>query len=179
MEKKFINLLESVMTRYTRGGFLVGDCVKFKKGFQKNDFYKTVGSNVIDTINQMIDSGLNLRVVGIKNTTSPVFPGNEDTSNGQVAIDIALDHMGGRYSHYVTVCPSCLDIIDSYPNLAPVPDAFRAEDKTIIKPEEVKRNAKKTETTHVKGGNYELPTKDTKNPFAKEPYTANYLTGLK
>lgn len=180
MEKKFIDLLENTMTRYTRGGFLVGDYVKFKKGFEKEDFYKRLGSNVVDLIKQMIDSGLHIRVVGIKNQYPAIYPGNEETANGLVAIDLALDNMGGRYSHHVTVDPCCLERIEYYPNLAPIPDSVVAADKTTYSgPEEYKRDGKKTETTHIKGGNYELPTKDTKNKHAKEPYTANYLTGLK
>ena len=29
MSKQFLKICESQITRYTRGGFLIGDCIKF------------------------------------------------------------------------------------------------------------------------------------------------------
>ena len=71
-DKKFINLHESYMRRYERGGFLVGDCFKFNDNFKSTDEFKALGSNTQELLQQMIDSGINVRVVGIstKSTNS-------------------------------------------------------------------------------------------------------------
>ena len=56
--KKFVQLHESYMRRYERGGFLVGDVFKFNDNFKGSDGFKELGTNTQDLINQMIDSGL-------------------------------------------------------------------------------------------------------------------------
>jgi hypothetical protein len=47
----------------------------------------------------MIETGLHVRVVGIKDTTSPRYPGNPQTSYADVSLTLALDSGGGRYTH--------------------------------------------------------------------------------
>ena len=56
--KKVLSLYESYITRYERGGFLVGDIFKFNNNFRSSEDYKALGQNVKDLIDQMIDSGL-------------------------------------------------------------------------------------------------------------------------
>ena len=101
-DKKFVNLHESYMRRYERGGFLVGDVFKFNDNFKSSDSYRTLGSNTQGLIDQMLDSGLHIRVVGIKDTAPARYPANPATSSIDVNLDIALDTGGGRYSlvHY-------------------------------------------------------------------------------
>ena len=103
-EKKFLTLFESYFSRYERGGFLVGDVFKFNDGFKSTEGYKKLGQNTKDMIDQMIESGLHVRVVGIKDTTSPRYPGNPQTSSTDVELTLALDNGGGRYTHYERNC---------------------------------------------------------------------------
>ena len=74
--KKFVKLHESYMRRYERGGFLVGDVFKFNDNFKSSDGFKQLGTNTQDLINQMIDSGLHIRIVGIKDTSPARYPAN-------------------------------------------------------------------------------------------------------
>ena len=43
--RKFLTLLETYMTRFERGGYLVGDVFKFNGGFKNSDAYKKLGTN--------------------------------------------------------------------------------------------------------------------------------------
>jgi hypothetical protein len=67
---KFINLYESAIQRFTRGGLLVGDLVKFKNNVFSDDFFKNQSSNYFTKIKGFVDSGLNIRISSIK----PVRP---------------------------------------------------------------------------------------------------------
>ena len=64
-DKKFVNLHESYMRRYERGGFLVGDVFKFNDNFNSTECYKALGAKTKTIIDQIIDSGLHIRVLNI------------------------------------------------------------------------------------------------------------------
>ncbi len=135
--KKFVTLHESYMRRYQRGGFLVGDVFKFNNDFKGSDGYKSLGVNTQGLIDNMIDSGLHVRVVGIKDTDPARYPANPDTSSLDVVLDIALDTGGGRYSHHCSIPASLGQSVEYAPNLLPIPDAMRRKSDVIIKPEEI------------------------------------------
>lgn len=190
-EKKFVNLFESYMRRFERAGFLVGDVFKFNDNFKSSDEYKALGSNVKELIDQMIESGLHVRVVGIKDTSPARYPSNDGTSSLDVVLDIALDSGGGRYTHYCSI-PCCLgEPVQYAPNLPPIPDAMRRNDKVTIKPEEAEEDTENIQNKTDKGNgelsNTErsLPKTNTEipcNPATPSPavtsYTKDYLTGL-
>ena len=81
--KKFVKLHESYMRRYERGGFLVGDIFKFNDNFKSQDSYKALGTKTQELIGQIIDSGLNIQIVGIKDT-DPVIPSDPVTPSQAV-----------------------------------------------------------------------------------------------
>ena len=174
MAKKYLTLVEAYLSRYQRGGFQVGDVFKFDKGFKNLDCYKALGQNVKDMIDQMIESGLHVRVVGIKDTTSPRYPGNPQTSSDDVSLTLALDTGGGRYTHYINVSPEMGQPETYYPNLPPIPDAAKRHDKVNIKPEELEKIDNITNKTDRGTGAYmdtdlELPKSNTTLPSPKAP----------
>jgi hypothetical protein len=196
MAKKFLTVCESALTRYARGGFLTGDVVKFVDGFKSHDPYKCLGDNVKGLIDEIIAAGLNIRVVGINDMDPQRYPGNPETMTGKVVINIALDNGGGRYTHYCTVPSCCVEPVDHYPNLAPLPDGVVRPNQTIIKPIEFKSgevNSEVEDQTGMadQGGKkkavlVKLPTKNVKLPAvtvkgAKAPavdsYTIKYMEG--
>ena len=178
MRKKFINLLETAISRYTRGGFLVGDYVEFIKDYKSKDEFKNLQPHFKETIEELIKSSLRIRIIGVDDFIPSRFPGNPDTSNGMVTLKIAADHGGGRLLYSINISPNLVTVLDFYPNLAPFPDQFNYQNKELHQPEEVDGV-----DGGIKGGDYALPTKNTvlKNKKAKkgESYTSNYLTGLK
>jgi hypothetical protein len=154
MQKKFVKLYETIISRFTNGGFFVGDYVKFVKDHDKHEQYLSLGSNVKEMISKIIDSGLHVRIVGIKDIYPLSRPGNPDTRNGNnLCIDIALDNGGGRMTDYVTVPRCCIELIDSDGiNLPKLPDKFnfREIDTDIEEYKDIET------TTKPKGFNYEL-----------------------
>ena len=183
-EKKFIPLLESYMRRYERGGFLVGDVFKFNNDFKNEEGYKDLGQNVKDLIDQMIESGLHIRVVDIKNEDPSRYPASDITSQLEVFLDIALDTGGGRYTHYCAVPTSLGQPVHYAPNLLPIPDAMRRKSKVNIKPEEVVEDEENIQNKTDRGDGklsqteLKLPTQNTTLPHSEGPYTKSYLQGL-
>lgn len=139
MGKKYLTLVETYLSRFERGGFLVGDVFKFNDNFKSSEGYKKLGYNSQELIDQMIETGLHVRVVGIKDTTSPRFPGNPQTSSADVSLTLAVDNGGGRYSHYVNISPELGTPVSYYPNLPPIPDAMRRPNDVNVKPKELEK----------------------------------------
>tara|TARA_Y100001972_G_scaffold17508_1_gene19488 strand:- start:839 stop:1441 length:603 start_codon:yes stop_codon:yes gene_type:complete len=150
-EKKFVKLFENYMRRFERGGFLVGDVFKFNDDFKSHDAYKDLGDNIKELIDDMIESGLHIRVVNIKDTEPARYPGNEQTSSLKTVLDIALDTGGGRYSHYCSIPCALGQPVQYAPNLLPIPDAMRRKDNVNIKPEEAEEDTENRANLTAKG----------------------------
>lgn len=194
---KFINLYESAIQRFTRGGFLVGDLVKIKESSLNDEFFKKQASNYIEKVKEFISSGLNIRVSAIK----PVYPNSYSPGNIQneaesFLCDIVLEKAPGLYYSFITVPAHILEHIDTGINLAPVPDALKRPNNEIIDPEDVSQHTdptsymspyRQTLTTDrgdVKDSKTDknLPTVNTKIPSKpaegdRDPasYTARYM----
>ena len=76
---QFLKLYESAIQRFTRGGFLIGDLVKFKENYSSDNFFKKQAVNYIEKINEFVKSGLNIRVSAVK----PVYPNSYSPGNIQ------------------------------------------------------------------------------------------------
>lgn len=140
MNKRFIKLYESWMSRYNHSGFLVGDIVKFKEDALKHEFFKTVASSIADRIKEIINNGCSLRVKNIINNYPSVMgAANTDDAGPDFTVEVCEELAPGMFAASgVQVHPGVLEIIDVYPNLTPVPDKFKRKEKINIKPKEVK-----------------------------------------
>jgi len=190
---KFTNLYESAIQRFTRGGLLIGDLVKFKSDVLTSDFVKKQAVNYAQKIKEFIDSGLNIRVSAIK----PVYPnsgapGNIQNEAESFIVDVVLEKAPGLYYAFLTVPAAMLEHIDTGINLAPVPDSLRRPNNEIIKPEELSNSSdptsylspgRQTRTTDRGDGKdskteLDLPRKNTKIPSSpaedeKDPAVAS------
>lgn len=197
MEKKFIKLFEAAISRYTRGGFLTSDRVKFVDTVLKNDFFKDQPESIKNAVKDLIDSGLNLRVKNVKSFAPAVMgAGNPDNFGYGFTIEVVPETAPGRfdYNKAVTVPANLLVHQNDYPNLPPVPDQFKYDNKVQIEPKEVKlpdtgnylTPQKQTRFSDVGGkmqpGDRELADKNIKIPAVpaegqRDPaaYTAMYL----
>jgi hypothetical protein len=130
------------MQRYTLGGFLAGDLVSFKEGALRDPWFKDKGTNTVEKIKNMMNSGLNLRVSAIKNIYPSVYgAGNTDYNGDQVNLDITSEIAPGKYMDFVTIPSRLVEPKGSYPNLPDVPEVFKKDDpskKVHIKPKKVK-----------------------------------------
>jgi hypothetical protein len=190
MAKKYLTLVEAYLSRFQRGGFLVGDVFKFNDNFKTLECYKNLGQNVKDMIDQMVETGLHVRVVGIRDKGAPRYPGNPQTSSNDVELSLALDNGGGRYTHYINLSPEMGQPDISYPNLPPIPDAAIRKSKVNIKPEELEKMDNAANKTDRGTGTYmdterSLPKYNTTLPSvqatpspAVTSYTHEYLKDL-
>ena len=94
---KFTQLYESAIQRFTRGGLLVGDLVKFKNGFTNDDFFKKQSVNYVEKIKEFIKSGLNIRISSIKTVRHSYQPGNVYNESSEFLADIVLERAPGLY----------------------------------------------------------------------------------
>ena len=148
---KFVTLHESYMKQYQRGGFLVGQVFEFNDDFKSEEGYKKLGQSTKDLIDQMIDSDLHIRITDIKDTSPARYPANTQTSSLDVVLDLALDQMGGRYTHNVSVPGSLGQAVEYAPNLLPIPDGVRRKDKVNIKPEEAEEDPNNIQNRTARG----------------------------
>ena len=196
MKKRFVKLYESWLNRYNHGGFLVGDIVKFKDDALKHDFVKTQSDDLVQNLKNLIDCGLTLRVTNVINKFPAVMgAGNPDDSGPDFTIEVSADEGGGRIINRSIVHSAMIIKIDTVPNLEPVPDKNKYDNKVRIKPVEVKDEAEevpfyspaRTRTSDrgnnklapveasLKNVNVKIPALP--NVTAKDPasYTAAYL----
>ena len=168
--RKFIEICESVLTRTERGGFLVGDMVEI------TDFNK-IDSNIKDGLKELVDQGVNIKVVDIVNKYPSEKPGSQLNNSGDVVLVVSADYGGGRYVGKFTIPTTCCKVIDTYPNLHPIPDALKRDNMVTIKPEPVPgyEGEEFRKRVNLAGGDYKLPTKNQKIPGSKPPKPAPHF----
>lgn len=191
MKRKYLDLLENTLTRYQRGGFLVGDYIKFADDYKSKPCFKDLTNQIKSAIADVVDlsKDMNLRVVLIKNDVPSRAPGNENNTNGNVVIDVGLDYGGGRFYNVLTVPADLLTRLDYGINYAPLPDAIKRPNQITLKPEPVEIDAKsemhrQTRTTDQNGkdedSEVELKDENKKIPAASaKASTGAYLKYLK
>jgi hypothetical protein len=133
---RFAALYESAIQRFTRGGFLTGDLVKFTDKAFNDDFFKKQAPNYIDKAKSFASSGRNIRVSAVKAVRPTIHSGNVQNEAYSFLVDIVLELAPGLYKEFLTVPAHLLQRIDTGINLAPVPDDLKRKDNTKIKPEE-------------------------------------------
>ena len=196
MNKRFLKLYESWLTRYNHGGFLQGDIVKFKADALKHDFIKTQADDLVENIKDLIKAGRTLRVSNVINKYPAVMgTGNPDDTGPDFTVEVGLDEGGGRIIKHAVVHVGMLDKIDTTPGLEEVPGRNKYDNKIKIKPVEVKDEAeevpfyspartrtadlgnKKLAPTESKLKNVNTVIPSGKNFIDKDPasYTAKYM----
>ena len=192
MINKFDTIYESNFTRFQGGGFLTGDIVKLKSGWESDDWAKSAPSQVFDQIKKMASEDLVLRVSSVK-PVRPAVNSSVDQALGvdDFFIDLTQEIAPGRFSgHFVTLPQGLLELDGpSDPaNLAKVPDSMKREEDVDIKPRELQdedtsgedsgmmTDPKKQTGTEDKT-NKTMATTNTTLPGATgaESYTAKYL----
>lgn len=158
MGKKFDKVFESVLQRYQIGGYLPGDCIKFRDGYKTTATYKAMNSKMKQEVDGMASSGLVIRVVQIGDRMGGQSAWNQQKTADSIVLTIACDQGGGRSYGAVVVSPDmvdCVDLDSHYPN---IPDQFKKKDKIIIKPEPYKMDPKFITNVTDKGNGKNTPT---------------------
>lgn len=157
MGHKFNSIFESVVSRFTCGGYLPGDIIKFRPGYKKSAAYNAMPTPMKKELDELINSGLNIRVVQVGDIMSGASAGNQLKTALTAAITVAGDYGGGRHYGKITVTADMIDIADSdNTNFAKIPDQFVKKNRINIKPEVVipnPTNVKLGESTILKNDN--------------------------
>jgi hypothetical protein len=187
MGKKFDQIYEAINSRFTVGGFLPGDLVKFRPDYKRCDCYKAMHSTMKQELDELVKSGLNIKVVQVGDKLSGVSAGNQHKTADNAVITIAGDQGGGRYYCTITVKPEMIDVVDTNNPNPEVPKQFYRDDSKYMsgKAEEYvadmqnitrltdKGNKKNTPTNLKLAGESTLITKDnnTLGDIISEMYT--------
>jgi len=196
MKKRFISLYESWLDRSNHSSYLVGDIVEFKPDALKHPFFKTQADAILDTVKALIDSGDTLRVTNVINKRPAVMgTGNPDDVGPDFTVEVSADTGGGRLGNSAVVPTAMLKRIKVEPNLEPVPDKRKYDNRVKIKPEVVKDEAEevpfyspaRTRTSDLGNGklspgdrslknvNIKIPASPAKGAADPASYTAAYL----
>jgi len=158
MGKKFNKLYESVIGRYNCGGFFPGDLVKFRKTYKTTECYNAMHSAMRQELEELIKSGLNIKVIQVGDKLSGASAGNQHKTADNVVITVAGDQGGGRYYGSITVTPEMLDIVDTNVFAPSIPDQFVRKDNTNWKPEEYMGDGQNITRVTDKGTGKNTPT---------------------
>lgn len=190
MKSKFNTIFESNFTRFQGSGFLTGDIIKLKDGWESDDWCKDAPGQVLDKLKELSDSDLVLRVSSVK----PIRPGvqgsvQQDQVPGEFFVDIAQEMAPGMYNgQFVTVPGSLIELSGDNDTLPEIPDSLRREEDVDVKPRKIEQEstgddemskftnpAKQTNTEDKV--NKQLTDKDIKQPgaIAATSYTAGYM----
>lgn len=158
MGKKFDAIFEAVVSRYQVGGYLPGDLVKFRPGYKSTPCYNAMHSVMKQELDEVANSGLNIRVVQIGSKRNNVSYAIDAKTADDVVISIACDYGGGRHYGAIAVSPDMIDIVDASNPSPPVPDAWYHDDNTNFKPEEYKADPNNITRVTDRGNGKNVPT---------------------
>ena len=136
MPNKFLTLVENSISRYSNGGLLTGDTVKFVKNFKSRDSYKALSDNLKNYIEEFIKTDKNIRVVDIKPMFPSSAPGDDANRGNAFSIVLATELAPGSYDlqNKFTVPSDILMPDNDYINLPKIPDSIRKKEKLNHKP---------------------------------------------
>lgn len=190
MKKKFDTIYESNFSRFQGGGFLTGDVIKLKDGWEGEEWCKSAPAQVIDKIKELAGSDLVLRVSSVK-PLRPAVNSSVDQALGvdDFYIDVAQELAPGGFSgNFVTVPQALIELSGDPTELPEIPDSYKRKDEVDVKPEELqdgdtsnedgdKFTCPKDQTGTDDKTNKKLTDKDIKQPGATGAvsYTAGYI----
>jgi hypothetical protein len=158
MGKKFDEIYESIIQRYNVGGFLPGDIVKFRPNYKSCECYNAMHSGMKLELDNMINSGLNIKVIQVGDKLSGASAGNQHKTANNVVITVGADQGGGRTFGSIAVSPEMIDILDAADPTPNIPDQFYRKDDSTWKPEEYKVDTKHITRLTDKGDKKNTPT---------------------
>lgn len=141
MNSKFNMLFETNFTRFQGGGFLTGDIIKLKQGWESDEWSKTAPERLMDTLKQLSDSDLVMRVSTVK-AIRPAVNSSIDQANqvDDFHVDITQEIAPGRFSGvFVTVPQNLIELDGDNDTLPEIPDSLRKHYDIDVKPAEYEK----------------------------------------
>lgn len=190
MNSKFDMIYESNFSRFQGGGFLTGDIIKLKDGWESDEWSSKAPAQLIEKLRDFAGSDLILRVSSVK-TVRPTVNSTVDQAGGVDGfhIDICQETAPGMWNgHFVTVPQHLLELNGPTDRIPDIPESMKRTDDVDVKPKEIS-----SEDTTTEGDDTSKPQKQTgtddkvnrsmtdKNTnlpgaTAAKSYTAKYLS---
>ena len=184
-------IFESNFTRFQGGGFLTGDVIKLKQGWDTDDWSQKAPAQVIEGLKELSESDLLLRVSSVK-AVRPAVNSSVDQALqvDDFHVDITQESAPGRFTgKFFTVPQHLIELNGPNDTLPEVPDSLKRKDKVNVKPVEVEEESGEDQgevDNFVRPGyqtgttdkvNKNLPKEDIKQPGATgaASYTAGYM----
>lgn len=185
-------LFESNFSRFQGGGYLTGDVIKLKDGWLNDDWCKNAPAQLIETLKQLDESDLVLRVSSVK-AIRPAVNSSTDQANqvDDFHVDVTQESAPGRFSGvFVTVPQHLIELNGANDRLPDIPDSLKRESDVDVKPKELGEQSSedqqdvnnftdpKQQTGTDDKTNKSLTDKDIKLPGATgaDSYTAGYMS---
>lgn len=139
MTSKFDTIFESNFSRFQGGGFLTGDVIKLKDGWERDEWSQKAPAQVIDKIKEIAGNDLVTRVSSVK-TIRPAVNSSVDQAAGadDFHVDITQEIAPGRFNGVFITLPQHLIELDGANDTLPdIPDSMKREETVDIKPKEI------------------------------------------
>lgn len=164
-DSKFLKLYESTYSEFAQGaGFLAGDVVRFKKGYESSEWFKAQAQQLQAQMKGMGEGGRNIRISTLK-TAIPRAAGAFGMQNNPAEMADIVEELGpGRWTNVMTVPLSVLELVDNGANMPEVSDKDKREDTSHIKPQEKPTQVSKDSPKEHSSNERNLTKGDTKNP---------------
>lgn len=136
MAHKFLSLVENSISRFSNGGFLVGDSVKFVDGFKSKESFKCMNSDMQKYVTDFAKTDKTIKIVDIKTYYPSSAPGDNANRGGCFNVELATEFAPGSYDlqNKVTVSSDLLVANNTYPNLTDISPSIRKKEKRTMKP---------------------------------------------
>lgn len=139
MTSRFDTIFESNFTRFQGGGFLTGDIIKFKEGWESDDWSQKAPAQVQEKIKELAGSDLVLRVSSVK-SVRPAVNSSVDQAMGvdDFYLDIAQETAPGYWNgHFVTIPQHLVELNGANDGPPEVPESLKRTDDVDLKPKQM------------------------------------------
>lgn len=135
MTSKFDMIYESNFSRFQGGGFLTGDIIKLKDGWEQDDWTSSAPAQVVEKLREFAGSDLVLRVSSVK-TIRPTVNSSIDQAQGVDGfyIDMCQETAPGFWNGNFITVPQHIVELNSSDGPPPIPDSMKREDTVDVKP---------------------------------------------
>lgn len=187
MTSKFDTLFESNFSRFQGGGFLTGDVIKLKSGWESDAWSVNAPAQVVEKLRELAESDLVLRVSSVK-ALRPAVNSSIDQSQGvdDFHVDITQESAPGRFTGvFVTLPQHLIELNGPNDTLPDVPDSLKRQEDVDLKPKELKTEGEgdnfinpQSQTGTDDKVNKSMTDANTKLPGATgaQSYTAKYIS---
>ena len=143
MKSRFDMLFEANFTRFQGGGFLTGDIIKLREGWANDDWCKSAPQQVLDTLKQLDESDLVLRVSSVKAVRPTVNSSVDQAAQiDDFHVDITQESAPGRFSGiFVTLPQHLIELNGANDKLPEIPDSLKKKYDVDIKPQELEEES--------------------------------------